>query len=76
MVRDFRRYHRQTTIRLIAGGLILLFVVGDGLIYLLYGKESALMGLLCITLGLAPVILIWLALWAVEWVVHRANQEE
>ncbi len=76
MARDLRRYHRQTTVRLIAGGLILLYIIGDGLIYLLYGKDAALTGLLCITLGLLPMVLIWLALQMVEWVVHRADQEE
>lgn len=66
MTRDLRRYARQTNVRLIVGGLLLLFVVGDGLIYIFYGRSAALMGLLCLGLGLAPLFLIGLALWAVE----------
>ena len=31
MSRDLRKYQRQTTLRLIIGGLVLLFVVGTGL---------------------------------------------
>jgi hypothetical protein len=36
MSRDLRKYIRQTNVRLVVGALVLLFVVGDGLIYLFY----------------------------------------
>jgi hypothetical protein len=58
---------------LILGGLALLFVVGDGLIYVFFGPNAALMGLLCLAAGLAPLLLIWLALWVIEWIVKRAE---
>lgn len=73
--RDLRQYARQTNARLIAGALIVLFLVGDGLIYLIYGPGPALMGLLCLAVGLALVILIVLVLWLLEWVVKYANRE-
>jgi hypothetical protein len=73
MGRDLRRYARQTNTRLILGAILLLFVVGDGLIYWLYGAGPALMGLLCLAAGLAPVLLIWLTLALVEWFVKRQN---
>jgi TM2 domain-containing membrane protein YozV len=76
MTRDLRRYTRQTNTRLLAGGILILFLVGDGLIYLFYGRQAALMGLLCLLTGLAPLLLIWLILMAIEWVVKRANQED
>ncbi len=75
MSRDLRRYARQTTTRLVIGGLLILLVVGDGLIYWLYGPQSAVLGLICILAGLAPVALIWLALAIMEWIVKRANQD-
>jgi branched-chain amino acid transport system ATP-binding protein len=56
MARDLRRYASQTNFRLGVGGILLLFVVGDGLIYLIYGRGAALMGLLCLLLGLAPLL--------------------
>ena len=41
---------------LLVGGVLILFVVGDGLIYLFYGRQAALMGLLCLAAGLAPAM--------------------
>lgn len=74
-MRDLRRYARQTNIRLIAGGLLLLFVVGDGLIYLIYGPSAAVSGLICLGVGLVPLVLIVLALAIIDWIVKRANSE-
>ena len=48
MTRDLRRYARQTNFRLIVGFILFLFIVGDGLIYLIFGRGAALMGLLCL----------------------------
>jgi hypothetical protein len=76
MTRDLRRYARQTTTRLLVGGVLILFVVGDGLIYLFYGRQAALMGLLCLATGLAPFLLVWLVLAFMGWIVARANREE
>jgi len=75
MTRDLRRYASQTNVRLVLGGVILLFFVGDGLIYIFYGKGAAIMGLLCLALGLLPLLLIWAMLWGIEWLTRKANQE-
>ncbi|MEA4905981.1 MAG: hypothetical protein GYA17_10575 [Chloroflexi bacterium] len=75
MSRDLRQYARQTNFRLMAGGLIALFVIGDGLIYLLYGQSAALLGLLCMVLGLAPIVLILLFFTIMDWIVKRANRQ-
>lgn len=74
MARDLRRYARQTWVRLIVGALMLIFIVGDGLIYLFYGRSAALMGALCLLLGLAPILLIWFAMLALEYIAKRANR--
>jgi hypothetical protein len=73
MARDLRRYARQTNTRLILGGLLLLFVVGDGLIYLFWGREAAMLGLLCLIAGLAPILLVWLILVGLGWLARKAN---
>jgi hypothetical protein len=73
--RDLRRYASQTQARLIVGALALLFIVGDGLIYIIYGPPAALMGLICLGAGLLPVIVIVLILWGIDMVVKRANKE-
>ncbi|MBE0696761.1 MAG: hypothetical protein IH586_07550 [Anaerolineaceae bacterium] len=73
--RDIRKYAQQTNVRLGAGALLLLFIVGDGLIYLIYGPGAAIMGLLCLGGSLLPIILIGAALWFMDWIVKRANRE-
>ena len=75
MTRDLRKYARNTNIRLFAGFIILLLTVGGSLIYMIYGVEGTIMGLICLLAGLAPLVLIALILWVMEWVVKRANEE-
>jgi hypothetical protein len=74
MTRDLRRYSRQTTFRLVAGFLLLIIVAGDGLIYLFMGRNAAVMGLVCIALGLAPAFLIWLILAVMGWLVKKERE--
>jgi hypothetical protein len=73
--RDLRNFARQTTTRLIAGGLLLLFIIGDGLIYLFYGSASAVMGLICIGAGMVPILLILGFFWVTDWIVKRSRDE-
>jgi hypothetical protein len=73
MASDLRRYARQTNVRLVAGFLLILFVIGDGLIWWLYGRQAALLGVVCLLAGLAPLILIALFLWLLDIVVQRNN---
>lgn len=74
MSRDLRRYASQTSVRLIVGALLLVFLVGDGLIYLIYGPASAVMGLLCLLGALVPIVLVWLVIMLMDWIVKRGNQ--
>jgi len=73
MTRDLRRYARQTNFRLFVGFLLLLLLLGEGLIWFLYGREAAILGLICLLAGLAPLALIWLLLLLAEKIVRRAN---
>ena len=75
MGRDLRNYARQTNIRLIIGFLLVLFIIGDGLIYLFYGQGAAIMGVICLLAAITPVILIVLALWVIDWIVRRSNPD-
>jgi hypothetical protein len=74
-MRDLRKYAQQTTTRLIFLGILVLLVVGDGLIYLIYGPSAAITGVLCIIGGMTPVVLIILSLTLMDWIVKRANKE-
>jgi hypothetical protein len=76
LTRDLRKYSRQTTLRLILGGIALALVVGGGLVYLIYGPGGGGGFLLsCIGIGLFPVVLILVFLQVIDWIVKRANRE-
>lgn len=74
MKRDLRRYGRQTSIRLVMGFILILFLVGDGLIYLFYGRNAARMGLICLLLGMAPIILVWFLLTLLGWAAKKLDE--
>jgi hypothetical protein len=74
MPRDLRKYTQDTNIRLIIGGVLILFIVGIGLIYLFYGQSAALAGLLCMGVGFIPLILIFVVFAVLDWIVKYANK--
>jgi hypothetical protein len=73
-MRDLRRYAWQTSARLLVGFIAILFIIGIGLIWFFYGREAALLGLVCLIGGLAPLALIGISLVLIEWIVRRANR--
>jgi hypothetical protein len=75
MSRDLRKYASQTNVQLIGGGLLVLFIIGDGLIYLIYGSGPALMGLMCLLAGMIPVVLTVLVLLLLDWIRKRADRD-
>ena len=75
MSRDLRKYARSTNVQLAIGAILLLFILGIGLIYLIYGPGAAMMGITCLLAGLSPVILIVLLLFLLDWIVKRARSE-
>jgi multisubunit Na+/H+ antiporter MnhB subunit len=75
MSRDLREYARKTTVRLGVGALLLLFVVGLGLIYFVYGKEAAGLGFVCLLAGLTPVALILVIFFILDRIMKHAGRE-
>ena len=75
MTRDLRKYMKDTNVRLVAGALLMLFIIGDGLIWIIYGFGAAMMGLLCILAAFVPIGLILLLLALSDWIVKRANRD-
>jgi hypothetical protein len=73
MGRDLRQYARQTNFRLIVGFTLLIFLVGDGLIYWFYGRGAAIMGLLCLVGVSLPLVLILIALWIIDWIAKQGK---
>lgn len=72
-MRDLREYARQTNVRLALGAFILLFVIGVGLIWVIYGGNAAGMAFTCLLAAVFPVILILFVFLAIEWVLKRAR---
>jgi hypothetical protein len=75
MKRDLREYARQTNIQLIVAAFVLLFGVGLGLIYVIYGPGAAGVGLLCLLGGMVPIALILIALFLIDWIAKRARSK-
>jgi hypothetical protein len=73
-MRDLRRYARQTNARLLVGFIAILILVGNGLIWFFWGREAAVMGLVCLAAGLGPLILIAASLFLIEWFVKKADR--
>lgn len=63
---DLRKFARQTESRLVIGLFVLLFTVGLVLVYIFYGINAALTGLLCLAGLLIPVLVILLVLSLIE----------
>jgi hypothetical protein len=74
-MKDLRKYARQTNIRLFFGGIGLMYLIGIGLVYIIYGQAAAIMGLLCLSGGLLPIILIAGVLWLMDWIVKKTDGE-
>ena len=73
MSKDLRKYSRETNVRLALGAFILLFIVGVGLIWAIYGQGAAGMGFVCLLAVLLPIILILAIFLAIEWILKRAR---
>lgn len=74
MSRDLRKYASQTSVQLIIGAFVILFIVGLGLIAWIYGLGAALTGLLCLLGALVPIGLIVLALKGIDFIVKRIDK--
>jgi hypothetical protein len=72
-MRDLREYAKQSNVRLALGAFVLFFVVGVGLIWLIYGEGAAGMGLMCLLAALFPIILILFVFVAIEWILKRVR---
>lgn len=59
---DLRKYARNTQIRMLVGLGVLVLGVGEGLIYLLYGRGAAVLGLICLAGAAVPVLAVVIVL--------------
>ncbi len=66
---DMRRYRRQTELRLAIAVVVFLTIVGNALVWLLFGAQTALGSLLCSVFGALLfgglyALLVWLQRWS------------
>ena len=73
MSKDLRKYAANTQMRLVAGFLLLVFLVGDGLIFIFYGRGAGLAGLICLLGALLPIILVVFFLWVADRIVGKQS---
>lgn len=73
MPQDLRKYSSQTKYRLILWFIVLLFTLGLGLIWLVYGGRAALFGFLCLLGFGIPVGLIALLMLGLDKIVKKDN---
>lgn len=71
---DLRKYASQTTIRLVLWFIILLFVVGIGLIWWIYGGNAALLGILCLLGAGIPITLIAVFILGLDIFVKKTSR--
>ena len=75
MSRDLRKYVKETNVRILIGAFLLLFIIGIGLIWLIYGFGAAVSAFLCLLGAFVPIALIFIALYGLDWIVKRANDD-
>jgi len=75
MSRDLRKYAAQTNFRLILGAFFLLFIVGLGLIWILYGFKAAAFGLLCLFGALVPLGLILFFIFGLDAILKLFDRK-
>jgi fatty acid desaturase len=73
-VQDLRKFSKQTIRRLIFGTILILIVVGIGLILLIYGKNAAITGLLCVAGMLLPILLIVFVFYIIDLIIKQSNR--
>ncbi len=73
MSKDLRKYARDTNVRLAVGAIILLFVVGVGLVWAIYGKGAGGLAFTCLLAAAAPVLMIVFVFFAIDWILRHAR---
>jgi hypothetical protein len=68
---DLRKYASQTKFRLVLWFILILFFVGLGMIWLVYGINAAIIGFLCLLGAGIPIALIAFFLLGLEIIVKK-----
>lgn len=74
MTRDLRKYTKQTNFRVVVGIVLFLLIVGNGLIYWIYGPGAGVLGVLCMGALGVPLMLIVGYLRLLDWIKNKADE--
>ena len=70
---DLRKYAHTTNIRLVLWFVLLLFTVGLGLVWIIYGRNAALLGFFCLIGAGIPIALIAAAIFGLDFFVKKSS---
>ena len=73
---NLRRHRTQTDRNLLLGFFAVLFVVGGGLIWLVYGWGAAALGLTCMAMGAVLVGIVTLMMLGLQWLSEWLDRRE
>ena len=70
---DLRKYSSQTNFRLVLWFIFMILFIGLGLVWLIYGRNAALLGFLCLLGTGIPVALIAIFIFGLDKLVKRSD---
>ena len=73
---NYRSHREQTDRNALIGFFILLFIVGGGLIWLLYGNGAAVLGIGCIVVGAGMAAIVMLIMFGLQWLSDWLDKRE
>lgn len=71
MADNLNSYAQKTRTRLVIAFLVILFTVGLGLIWIIYGSRAAFLGLICLLGMVVPIGLITIILYGLSKFVDK-----
>ncbi len=76
MKQDLRKYSQQTIKRTVIWGILLIFIVGNLMIYIFFGQQALVTGITCMLSGMLPLVAIYLVFLALDFFLKKYNQRQ
>jgi|GEM_PF-962491 len=76
MKQDLRKYSQQTIKRMVIWGILFILIIGNLMIYIIYGQQAMLTGVTCMLSGLLPLGAIYLVFLALDLFLKKYHQRQ
>ena len=76
MKQDLRKYSQQTIKRVVIWGILLIFIIGNLMIFIFYGRQALLTGITCMLSGLLPLGAIYLVFLGLDYFLKKYHQRQ